>query len=315
MWRASFRHCATSRRGGPERDVLSALALDSGVGDRVIFPGAIDERPRLRYSPNVRSSCCRRELRRTTSKDLASCYLEAGSYGKAVIGGANGGVAEAIAHEETGLLVDTRDAGELTAQCANSCETRRVPTRWPPRRRAGMPRLHVEDAGGRSRDVVDDLAEERRRETPPGMPSAVGRVRRHMGSASNRAFSAAEVLAVLARRGRLGTFLGRGIALTDREACAHATMAWVQRAIHAGGGDGASAPVPRDQWLGWRVSGDHWLPDLDAAPLRHRLARPELADSAVHAGEWLPHAVASGAICRNNGTRAIQRPASSTPPR
>ena len=40
-------------------------------------------------------------------------YLEAGSYGKAVIGGANGGVAEAIADGETGVLLDTRDSAEL----------------------------------------------------------------------------------------------------------------------------------------------------------------------------------------------------------
>jgi phosphatidylinositol alpha-1,6-mannosyltransferase len=40
-------------------------------------------------------------------------FLEENHYGKAVIGGNNGGVADAIIHEETGLLVNTPDITSL----------------------------------------------------------------------------------------------------------------------------------------------------------------------------------------------------------
>lgn len=285
---------------GPERDVLSALALDSGVGDRVIFPGAIDEATKAALFAECAFFVLPTRAEAHDVEGFGIVYLEAGSYGKAVIGGANGGVAEAIAHEETGLLVDTRDAGELTAAMR---QLLRDPARSNEMGRRGAERacrdFMWEDRGRAFARRVDDLAEERRRETPPGMPSAVGRVRRHMGSASNRAFSAAEVLAVLARRGRLGTFLGRGIALTDREACAHATMAWVQRAIHAGGGDGASARYHVTN--GWAGAYPEITGYLISTLLHYATAwrDPELADSAVHAGEWLARTrLPSGAICR-----------------
>lgn len=56
-----------------------------------------------------------RQLSNRDVEGFGIVYLEANSFGKPVIGGKSGGVADAVTHEETGLLVDPNNVAEITA--------------------------------------------------------------------------------------------------------------------------------------------------------------------------------------------------------
>lgn len=55
-----------------------------------------------------------RQLSNRDVEGFGIVYLEANSFGKAVIGGNSGGVADAVIHEETGLIVDPNDVDAIT---------------------------------------------------------------------------------------------------------------------------------------------------------------------------------------------------------
>jgi glycosyltransferase involved in cell wall biosynthesis len=99
---------------GPEHDALTALARGLGVGDRVVFAGAIDD---VATKAVLYAECEFFVLPvRAIAQDVEGfgiVFLEASLCGKAVIGGASGGVPEAVADGVSGLLVDTRDATAL----------------------------------------------------------------------------------------------------------------------------------------------------------------------------------------------------------
>jgi phosphatidylinositol alpha-1,6-mannosyltransferase len=91
---------------GPERETLMKQAADLGLGDAVRFPGRIaDGEMAAHYSladvfalPSL-----------STGKDVEGfgiVYLEAGACEVPVLGGRGGGVPDAVAEGETGLLVD-----------------------------------------------------------------------------------------------------------------------------------------------------------------------------------------------------------------
>ncbi len=287
---------------GPERDALAALARSAGIADRVLLTGAIDEATKAALFSECEFFILPTRAEAHDVEGFGIVYLEAGSYGKAVIGGATGGVAEAIADGETGVLVDTRDSAGLSRAMRDLL---RDPSRrgkmglrgaeracrdfaWPARGRAFAAR-------------IDEISEGRHRDTPAGVPtaSAAGRVRRQMGSASNRAFAAGDVLGILARRGRLATYLSSGVVIADRDACSRAIMAWVQRAIDGGGGEGASARYHLTS--GWAGAYPEITGYLIATLLHYATVwdDPALADAAARAGDWLARTrIAGGAICR-----------------
>jgi len=287
---------------GPEHDSLRTLAHESGVADRVIFSGAIDEATKAALFAECMFFMLPTRAEAHDVEGFGIVYLEAGSYGKAVIGGANGGVAEAIADGETGVLLDTRDSAELVHAMRELLRD--------PARREGMGRRGAERAcrdfgwparGEEFTTWVDEIADQRRRETPAGIPaaSAAGQMRRKMGSASNRTFAAADVLGTLARRGRLGAYLSPGVRLADRDVCARAIMEWIQRAIDGGGGEGASSRYHVTS--GWAAP----YPEITGyliSTLLHYGALwndPDLEEAAVRAGGWLARTrLAGGAICR-----------------
>jgi phosphatidylinositol alpha-1,6-mannosyltransferase len=108
---------------GPERESLMALARDTGVAGSVIFPGRIPEEELVAHYcladvfalPSVSSG-----------KDIEGfgiVFLEAGACEVPVVGTLAGGIPDAVADGETGLLVPPRDptrlAGALTRLIAD----------------------------------------------------------------------------------------------------------------------------------------------------------------------------------------------------
>jgi phosphatidylinositol alpha-1,6-mannosyltransferase len=100
---------------GPQRAALEALATTAGVRERVIFSGAVDDAARDRA---LGEAWCFAMPSRAEGGDVEGfgiVYLEAAMAGVPAIGGRGSGADEAIAHGETGLLVDGRDARALAA--------------------------------------------------------------------------------------------------------------------------------------------------------------------------------------------------------
>lgn len=101
---------------GPEREALETLARDLRVGDRVRFPGRVDDLTKwalyaiadLFVMPN-------RSLDGRDWEGFGIVFLEAAVAGRATVAGRHGGVADAVVDGVTGLLVDPEDQDALTA--------------------------------------------------------------------------------------------------------------------------------------------------------------------------------------------------------
>jgi phosphatidylinositol alpha-1,6-mannosyltransferase len=94
---------------GPLRDELKQLARSLGVEEEVVFLGPVDD-SRLVELYNLADVFIM--ISQETEKDVEGfglVFLEANACGKPVVGGDSGGVAEAIAHKVTGLLVHPGD--------------------------------------------------------------------------------------------------------------------------------------------------------------------------------------------------------------
>jgi len=103
---------------GPQRAALEALAAERGVAQRVIFSGTLDDAARDRA---LGEAWCFAMPSRAEGGDVEGfgiAYLEAAIAGLPAIGGRGSGAEDAIAHGETGLLVDGRDASAVAAALA-----------------------------------------------------------------------------------------------------------------------------------------------------------------------------------------------------
>jgi phosphatidylinositol alpha-1,6-mannosyltransferase len=100
---------------GEERPALDALVRELELDDRVIFAGEIgdDELPRYYAASDIFLLANR--IEQGDFEGFGIVFLEAAASGKVVIGGTTGGVAEAVADGETGLLVDAADVGAVQA--------------------------------------------------------------------------------------------------------------------------------------------------------------------------------------------------------
>jgi len=103
--------------GGPEEVRLRALAKELNVERSVRFVGSIPNADTVDYyhacdvfaMPN-------REMPNGDIEGFGLVFLEAGVCGKPVIGGRSGGAVDAIAHGESGYLVNPLDPTELAAR-------------------------------------------------------------------------------------------------------------------------------------------------------------------------------------------------------
>jgi phosphatidylinositol alpha-1,6-mannosyltransferase len=99
---------------GPERARLEALAGELGLSKWVRFTGAVPEaEKKLIFGAcdiHVMASIQVGEM----IEGFGIVFIEAAAAGKPSISGRNGGQAEAVIHDRTGLVVDGASLGELT---------------------------------------------------------------------------------------------------------------------------------------------------------------------------------------------------------
>lgn len=97
---------------GPEETRLRALARDLGCDDDVLFLGHVpdEELPLLYAASDVVVMPSRALADRDGIEGFGITFLEAAASGRPVVGGASGGVAEAVVDGVTGVLVPPTDA-------------------------------------------------------------------------------------------------------------------------------------------------------------------------------------------------------------
>lgn len=101
---------------GPERRALEALARELGVQGHVRFAGAVDERTKLSLYEACDVFVMPNSLLDNVDwEGFGIVFLEAARAGKPSIGGANGGVADAIENGVSGLLVNPSDLPGVSA--------------------------------------------------------------------------------------------------------------------------------------------------------------------------------------------------------
>lgn len=103
---------------GADEVRLRSIAVEQGLGDEVVFTGAVPNDDVLAW---YRTATLYIMPNRTTetgdTEGFGLVFLEAGACGLPVIGGRAGGVPDAIVDGETGFLVDGRSAGDIASRC------------------------------------------------------------------------------------------------------------------------------------------------------------------------------------------------------
>jgi glycosyltransferase involved in cell wall biosynthesis len=295
---------------GPEQPALVAQAAASGLADRVVFAGAVDEPTKAVLFAECEFFVMPNRVDTHDVEGFGIVFLEAGQHGKAVIGGANGGVPEAVNDGSTGLLVDTTDVPPLMS---------------------AMRRLlrHPEEASrlgenGRQRAAADFAWSDRAQTFVEQAGAAARRARRrvsrtmahstanHGSPLRSRVRAGVRVAVSLTRRRRLVAYVRPGDADHDagplgehdgerigRRARTREMLAWLERAFDAAGGGAAAAGY--HIVTGWAAP----YPEITGYTIRtlvgaaDRWAMPALAVRASLAGEWLARTrLPGGAICR-----------------
>jgi phosphatidyl-myo-inositol dimannoside synthase len=92
---------------GPERAALRARVEQSAIGDRVHFAGSIDDETRNALLAECEVFVLANRRLPGDVEGFGIVFLEAALHGKAVVGGRNGGVPDAVLDGVTGTLMDT----------------------------------------------------------------------------------------------------------------------------------------------------------------------------------------------------------------
>jgi len=100
---------------GPHEHELRCLANQLGVADCILFKGRVpeDELAAIYAASDVFLMPSRLLLADDDVEGFGIVFLEASACGRAVIGGMSGGIADAVVHGKTGLLVDPGDVTAL----------------------------------------------------------------------------------------------------------------------------------------------------------------------------------------------------------
>jgi len=103
--------------GGPAEAGLKALVADLGLETYVTFAGpkSRDEVADYYLASDLFVMISREIPEKGDVEGFGIVYLEANLLGRPVVAGRSGGVADAVVHEETGLLVDPRDPAGVAA--------------------------------------------------------------------------------------------------------------------------------------------------------------------------------------------------------
>jgi phosphatidylinositol alpha-1,6-mannosyltransferase len=96
---------------GPYDATLRSLARRLGVGDAVVFAGAVPyaELPQYFRAGDVFAMPCRARWFGLDIEALGAVFLQGAAVSRPVIAGASGGAPEAVKHGETGYVVDPED--------------------------------------------------------------------------------------------------------------------------------------------------------------------------------------------------------------
>ena len=100
---------------GPQQQALQQRTLELGMGDRVIFAGAIDHGKTVDFYNAADIVVLPNRAEGGESDGLPLVFLEANACAKPVIGGTAGGTPEIVRHGENGLLVDGGNVAEIAA--------------------------------------------------------------------------------------------------------------------------------------------------------------------------------------------------------
>ncbi len=99
---------------GPYRADLESMAQALGVKDRVVFLGRLtDDEKYFFYKRCDIFVMASRDLADGETEGFGIVFLEANAFGKPVVGGLSGGVADAVADGETGLLVKPDEPADI----------------------------------------------------------------------------------------------------------------------------------------------------------------------------------------------------------
>lgn len=284
---------------GPERASLVDLARALGVADRVLFVGSIDDATKAALFAECELFLLPNRAEAHDVEGFGIVFLEAGLHGKAVIGGNNGGVPEAVADGVTGLLVDTRDASALTGALSALLEDRQ---RASALGREGRERARREfrwpDRGAAFVEELDRLAAVTR-EDGRRRPAHLVRLRRQVGATHNRLMSGASVITKVLGHGRLAAYMAPRNAPASSVAWESEMLRWLDRAFEASGEGGVAAGYHVIH--GWAASYPEVTGYLVPTLLHYgvRRAQAALLERARHAGSWLARTrLSDGAICR-----------------
>jgi phosphatidylinositol alpha-1,6-mannosyltransferase len=99
---------------GVERHTLEALTRELGLSGRVHFEGEVPGERLAEYYAAADIFVLATRIDQTDFEGFGLVFLEAAAAGRPVIAGRNGGVAEAVADGETGLLVEGDNVRELS---------------------------------------------------------------------------------------------------------------------------------------------------------------------------------------------------------
>jgi len=98
--------------GGPEREKLQVLS--SKFQDNILFTGEISEAKKMAFYQLCDLFIMAPRQIGPDVEGFGTVYLEANSFGKSVIAGGSGGVAEAVVDNVTGLVVDPENQDQIS---------------------------------------------------------------------------------------------------------------------------------------------------------------------------------------------------------